>query len=98
MELPPENPIDEAMCDFPCPGNPNEICGGVWINSIYQIAEVMEERPFCVTKRPGATNLSYKMPASHLQDPYKSFQKEECFKNEFWRKTTELCKPNEPGC
>ena len=30
---------DEEECSFPCDGNPKEICGGNWKNSVYTIDE-----------------------------------------------------------
>ncbi|CAK1366545.1 unnamed protein product [Cercospora beticola] len=29
------DPVDPALCNRPCPGNPNQICGGVGVGSLY---------------------------------------------------------------
>ena len=29
--------LDESSCNTPCSANPDQICGGVWANSVYQI-------------------------------------------------------------
>lgn len=33
---PPHPKLDESECDKPCRGNPNQMCGGLWANKVYE--------------------------------------------------------------
>ena len=52
-------------CDNKCKGNPDQICGGLWANSVYEVPASELNLPFSV----GDGSFRYSLPCSIADTP-----------------------------